>query len=332
MRSKSMTPWIVAVMVVLLSCTTLWSGLAGGQEKPYPNKPIEVIVPFAAGGPTDIWTRIVINALSKELGVPISIQYKPGAGSMIGSAYVAKQKPDGYVLLAASVSFISAPFLEKEAPPYDVLKDFTPVATCIIAPNVLLSHTSSDLTSFDTMVKMAKQNPGKLTCSTPGVGTTAHLVLDVFKMHGIDVIAVPAKGGGPAATSLLGKHVDLAIVMYNAAVPHVKSGAFRILAATDKMVQEPAVPTFPEKGFPEAAGLGSWQGFFGPAHLPRPIQDQFAAATRKVIQTPSVKKALEDAGYTLYYKNPDELREKVASDYKDLEKIVKAAGLGKYAK
>lgn len=332
MRSRSMTPWIVAAMVGLLSCTTLWSGIAGGQEKPYPNKPIEVIVPFAAGGPTDIWTRIVINALSKELGVPISIQYKPGAGSMIGSAYVAKQKPDGYVLLAASVSFISAPFLEKESPPYDVLKDFTPIATCIIAPNVLVSHTSSDLTSFDTMVKMAKQNPGKLTCSTPGVGTTAHLNLDVFKMHGIDVIAVPAKGGGPAATSLLGKHVDLAIVMYNAAVPHVKSGAFRILASTDKMAQEPEVPTFPEKGFPEAAGLGSWQGFFGPSNLPRPIQDQFAAAAKKVVQTPSVKKALEDAGYTIYYKNPDELREKVASDYKDLEKIVKAAGIGKYAK
>jgi tripartite-type tricarboxylate transporter receptor subunit TctC len=322
---------VVGVMVIILSCITLWD-TANGQEKKYPSKPIEVIIPFAAGGPTDIWTRIVTNALTKELGVPISIQYKPGAGSMIGSAYVATQKPDGYVLLAASVSFISAPFLEKESPPYDVLKDFTPIATCIIAPNVLVSHTSSDLTSLEAVLQLAKKDPGKLTCATPGVGTTAHLVLDVFKMHGVDVIAVPAKGGGPAATSLLGKHVDLAICMYNAAVPHVKSGAFRILAATDKMAQEPEVSTFPEKGFPEAAGLGSWQGFVGPSNLPKPIQEQFAAATRKVIQIPSVKKALEDAGYTLYYKNPEELREKIAYDYKELEKIVKAAGIGKYSK
>ena len=332
MKSSKFRSSVMGAMVVILACCALWSTVADAQESKYPNKPIEVIVPFAAGGPTDIWTRIVINDLTKELGVPISIQYKPGAGSMTGSYYVAKQKPDGYVLLAASVSFISAPFLEKESPPYDVLKDFTPIATCIIAPNVLVSHTSSDLTSLDVVVKLAKESPGKLTCATPGMGTTAHLVLDVFKMHGVDITAVPTKGGNPAATSLLGKHVDLAICMYNAAVPHIKSGAFRVLAASDKMAQEPEARTFPEKGFPEAAGLGSWQGFFGPSNLPRPIQDQFAAATRKVIQIPSVKKALENAGFTLYYMGPDELRQKMASDYRDLEKIVKAAGIGKYSK
>jgi tripartite-type tricarboxylate transporter receptor subunit TctC len=221
---------------------------------------------------------------------------------------------------------------EKESPPYDVIKDFTPIVSCIIAPNVLLSHTSSDLTSFEAVVKIGKENPGKLTCSTAGVGTTAHLVLDVFRMHGVDITAVPAKGGNPAATSLLGKHVDLATIMYNAAVPHVKSGAFRILAATDKMAQEPEVPTYPEKGFPEAAGLGSWQGFLGPSNLPKSIQEQIDAATRKVLADPSVKKSLEAAGYTIYYKSPEELRQKIASDYRDLDKIVKAAGIGKYAK
>lgn len=331
MESKKYQILVVGVMVIILSCITLWD-IANGQEKKYPSKPIEVIIPFAAGGPTDIWTRIVVNGLTKELGVPISIQYKAGGGGMIGASYVATQKPDGYVLLAASVSFISAPFFEKESPPYDVLKDFTPIAACIIAPNVLLSHTSSNLTSLEAVVNLAKKDPGKLNCATAGFGTTAHLVIDVFRMHGVDITAVPAKGGGPASTSLLGKHVDLATVMYNAAVPHIRSGAFRILAATDKIAQEPEVPTYLEKGFPEAAGLGSWQGFIGPSNLPKPIQEQFATATRKVIEVPSVKKALEDAGYTLYYKNPEELREKIAYDYKELEKIVKAAGIGKYSK
>ena len=332
MKSCRLRSSVLWAMVVILASCVIWSEVSNAQESKYPSKPIEVIIPFNPGGPTDIWTRIVGNGLTKELGVPISVQYKAGGGGMIGASYVATQKPDGYVLLAASVSYISAPLFEKGTPPYDVIKDFTPIVSCIVAPNVLLSNTSSDLTSFDVVVKTAKENPGKLTCATAGVGTTAHLVLDVFRMYGVDITAVPAKGGNPAATSLLGKHVDLATIMYNASVPHVKSGALRILAATDKMAQEPEVPTYPEKGFPEAGGLGSWQGFLGPANLPKSIQEQVATATRKVLADPEVKKPLEAAGFTLYYKGPEELRQKIASDYRDLDKVIKAAGVGKYAK
>jgi len=323
---------VVGVMVIILSCFS-WSGKANGQEKKYPSKPIDVIIHFAAGGPTDIWTRIVANDLSNELGASLSIQYKPGAGGMIGASYVATQKPDGYTLLSGSFSsLVSAPFLEKEAAPYDVLKDFTPIAAYVVAPNVLLSHTSSNLTSLEAVVKLAKEKPGQLTCASAGVGTTAHLVIEVFRMYGVNLTHVPAKGGGPAATTLLGKHVDLASIMYNAAVPHIKSGAFRILAATDKMAQEPGVATLKEKGFPECEGLGSFQGFLGPPNLPKPIQDQLANSIRKVSQIPSVKKGLEDAGFTVVYLGPDELKKMMADDYRNIEKIAKAAGLGKYAK
>ncbi len=332
MESMRLRNVLIGGVVAVLTCCALWSTVANAQESKYPNKPIEVIIPFTAGGPTDIWVRIVANDLTKELGVPVTIQYKPGAGGMTGASYVATQKPDGYVLLAASVSYISAPFLEAGTPPYDVVKDFTPIAGCIVAPTVLISHTSTDLTSLDAVVKLAKKDPKKLNCSTAGLGTTAHLVLDVFRMHGVDITAVPAKGGGPATTMLLGKHVDLGTVMYNAAVPHVKSGALRILATTDKIAQEPAVPTYSEKGFPEAAALGSWQGFIGPANLPKSIPEHLATATRKVLQMPSVKKSLEDAGFTLFYKSPDELKKKIVGDYENLEKIVKAAGIGKYSK
>jgi tripartite-type tricarboxylate transporter receptor subunit TctC len=333
MESKKFKILVIGVMVIILSCFTLWSGKTDGQERKYPNKPIELIIPMAAGGPTDIWTRIVVNELTKELGVPITIQYKPGAGGMIGASYIAAQKPDGYTLLSGTISsLVSAPFFEKEAPPYDVLKDFAPIIACVVAPNVFLSHTSSNLTSLNVVVKLAKEKPGELNSSTAGLGTTAHLVIEVLKMHGVTITPIPAKGGAPAVTSLLGKHVDLASVMYNAAVPHIKSGALRILAATDKVAQEPGVPTFKEQGFPECEGLGSWQGFLGPANLPKPIQDQIANATRKVIQMASVKKALEDAGFTVVYLGPDELKKKIADDYKSIEKIVKAAGLGKYSK
>jgi tripartite-type tricarboxylate transporter receptor subunit TctC len=328
-RAKSV---MLIVVVVTLFFFAFWNGPASGQEKKYPTKPIEMIIPMAPGGPTDVWTRIVVSELTKELGTSIQIQYKPGAGGIIGASFVSSQKPDGYVLLAGTISsLVSAPFFEKEAA-YDVHKDFAPIAACVVAPNVLLSHTSTNLTSLDVVLKLAREKPGTLTSSTAGVGTTAHLVIEVLKMYGVVITPVPAKGGAPAATSLLGKHVDLASVMYNAGAPYVKSGDMRILAATDKIGQEPGVPTYKEKGFPECAGLGSWQGFLGPANLPRPIVEQVSNATRKVIQMPSVKKALEDAGFTVEHIGPDDLKQKIAADYVSIDKIVKAAGLGKYAK
>jgi tripartite-type tricarboxylate transporter receptor subunit TctC len=333
MESKKFKMLVVGVMVIILSCITLWSGKADGQERKYPNKPIEVIVTYPPGGPVDIGTRILVNDLSKELGVPISIQYKPGAGGMIGASYVATSKPDGYTLVSNTYSsLISAPFLEKETAAYDPLKDFTPIVAYGVGANVLANHSSSNITSFDALVKFAKEKPGELTCSTPGAGTTAHFILEVLKMYGVNIIPVPTKGGGPSATSVLGKHTDLGVFLYSAGIPHVKSGALRLLAATNKIGQEPGIPTLKEKGFPECEVLGAWLSLLGPANLPKPIQDHLASATRKVIQMPSVKKALEDAGYTVGYKGPDELNKIFPEEYKTIEKIVKAAGVGKYAK
>jgi tripartite-type tricarboxylate transporter receptor subunit TctC len=327
-RSKA----AIAAILIVMTCVVLWSGGVLAQDK-YPSKPIQVIVNYPPGGPVDIPARILIGDLAKELGVSVTIEYKPGAGGMIGGAYVATSKPDGYTLLFTSISsIISAPFLEKETPAYDPLKDFTQIASTVVIPNVLTTHTSSPLTSLEAVIKAAKEKPASLTCSTPGAGTTAHLVLDVLRMHGIDIIAVPTKGGAPAATSVLGKHTDLGIHLYSAAIPHVKSGAMRLLATTDNMAQEPKVPTFKEKGFQEASVLGSLMGLLGPRNLPKPIQDQLASATRKVIQIATVKKASEDAGYTVDYRGADELTKKYMDDYHAIEKVAKAAGLGKYGK
>ncbi len=329
---KKRTVLFLGLVVAFLFCVSLWGGDANSQERKYPNKPIEVIINFAAGGPTDVWTRIVAPELQKELGTTLSIQYKPGAGGAIGATYVAAQKPDGYNLLSCSVSsLVSEPFMAKDAP-YNVLKDFTPIASCIVVPNLLVGHTASNLTSFDAVLSRAKEKPGALTCASPGTGTTAQLVIEVLKMHGISITDVPSKGAAPAVTSLLGQHVDLATIMYSAALPHVKAGAFRVLATTDKIPAWPSIPSYREKGFAEAESLGSLQGFFGPSNLPKSIQDQLANAVQKTLQVPSVKKALEDAGFTVIYLGPDALGKKVADDYASIDKIVKAAKIGKYGK
>jgi tripartite-type tricarboxylate transporter receptor subunit TctC len=271
-----------------------------------------------------------VNELQKELGVTISIQYKPGAGGMIGASFVATQKPDGYTLISHTYSsLISATFLEKKSP-YDPLKDFTPIVAYGVSPNILANHISSNLTSLDDVIKYAKEKPGALNCASPGIGTTAALILEVFKMYGINITHVPAKGGGPAATNLLGKHVDLGVMLYPAAIPHVKSGAFRLLATTDKIFKD--VPTFTEKGFPECRSLGAGLSILAPSNLPKDIQDIIANSVKKVVQIPSVKKALEDAGYFVEYRGPDEFNKIFIEDYHTLEKIVKAAGLGKFSK
>jgi len=147
----------------------------------------------------------------------------------------------------------------------------------------------------------------------------------------VDITAVPAKGGNPAATSLLGKHVDLATIMYNAAVPHVKSGALRILAATDKMAQEPEVPTYPEKG---SRRQQAWllAGFSRAFQSSQIYSRTSCHRHSEGACGPRGKETLEAAGFTIYYKSPEELRLKIASDYRDLDKVIKAAGVGKYAK
>jgi len=322
---------VIGVTTIIMACTMLWSGAVFGQETKYPSKPIEVIVPFSAGGPTDVWTRIAADELSKDLGVPISIIYKSGAGGVNGAVYLASQKPDGYALLAGSVSsIVSAPFFGKE-PPYDVFKDFTPISACVNIPNGLMVHSSSEFASFDEFVKFAKENPGKLTCVSPGVGTTAHLAIEVLRMYGIDLTHVPVKGGGPAATTLLGKHVDSGSYLYSAALPYIKSGDMKMLVSTDKIEERPEVPTYRQKGYPEAQGLGSWQGFFGPGNLPNPIRDQLAESVKKVILMPSIVNTLKKAGFGVEYMGADELVKKIANDYDSIGKVVKAAGLGKYA-
>jgi tripartite-type tricarboxylate transporter receptor subunit TctC len=333
MKLRQFKTLTVGLMVLVLLGIVSLGNTVYAQEKKYPAKPIEVVVNYPPGGPVDLPARIITTELAKELGVPITLQYKAGAGGMIGGAYIATSKPDGYTLLFTSISsIISAPFLETETPAYDTLKGFSPIVATVVIPNVLTTNTSTALTSFEAVIKTAKEQPGKLTCATPGAGTTAHLVLDVLRMHGINIVAVPTKGGAPAATSSLGKHTDLGIHLYSAAIPHVKSGGVRMLVTTDKMAQEPKIPTFKEKGCPEASILGSLMGFLGPANLPKPIQEQINSATKKVIQMPSVKKALEDAGYTIEYMGSDELTKKYADDYRSIERIAKAAGLGKFSK
>ncbi len=316
-------------MVFALVHTLSLAQMAIAQRKEYPEKQIEIIVSHTPGGPIDIGTRIIAEELKKELKVPIMIDYKTGAGGGIAISHVINAKPDGYTLLStASAPLIGPPSMEKN-PPYDPVKDLIPIANYVISPTVLTTNSSSKLTSFDVMVKFAKENPGKLNCGTPGVGTTGHFLLEYLKIHGVDITHIPYKGATPLLTSILGNHVDLAVTAYPPVLPHLKSGQLRLLAALHKLKQEPEIPTIAEKGFPETTAFGYWQGFFAPPNLPNPTLDRLSAAFEKVIQLPSVVQALEKAGFIPTYKGPEALRKQIVEEYSIIKEIAKAANLVK---
>ena len=319
----------LGALALISSYIILCNEPGDAQEKRYPGKPIQVVIPFPAGGPTDQAARIIVNELTKELGVTISVEYKAGAGGVIGASYVATSKPDGYTLLCTAAGpIIGSPVMDKECT-YDPFKDFTPMAYFGISPNILAGHTSSKLVTFEDVVKSAKEKPGGLTCATSGVGTTSHFMLEVMKMYGVEITHVPAKGAAPSLTNVLGKHVDFVILLYPPLLPHVKSGDLRLLIATNKITQEPHVPTMALKGFPEGESLGAWNGFFAPSNLPKPVFDQLNSSLRKVIQAPSVITALEKAGFTAEYYGPEDFKKRIERDYRVMEKIAKTVGLAK---
>ena len=321
MRSRNVSIIFVVLAVVLVLNVILWNGKAEAQEKPYPSKPITFIVTSAPGGPADVGTRIVLPELQKELGVALNVEYKTGAGGMIGTSYVSTAKPDGYTILSGMHGpFTTGPGMEKK-PPYDPVRDFTPLGAYVLSPNVLAACTPSVLTSFEAMVKISKEKPGVLNCATSGIGTSAHFTIELMKNRGVTLTQIPTKGAAPAITELLGKHVDLALIMYQPLIPHIKSGEVKILIATDRISQDPTIPTFMEKGFPEVAYLSGWQAFFGPRDLPKPVQERLTASIRKVVQTPSVVSALEKAMFTVQYWGPDELRNRITEGYGTARKL-----------
>ena len=324
MYSRNFQRILYEAMAILFFATV--AGYATAQVKEYPEKQIEIIIGFSPGGPIDVSTRILAEELKKELKVPIILGYKPGSGGAVANLSVIHSKPDGYTLLSQfDSSFINLPAMEK-TPTYDPINDLTPIAICAINPSFLTANSSSKLTSFDVMVNFAKENPGKLNCSTSGIATSGHLTLELFKNYGIRITHIPCKGAAPAVIELLGNHVDLAGTALPPIAPHIRSGQLRPLVVTTKLKQLPEVPTWAEVGFPEFMIFGSRLEFLAPANLPKPILTRLSAAFEKVMQLPSVVEAMEKASFIPTYMGPEESREMVIKQYKTIKELAKTAG------
>ena len=300
---------------------------AVGQN--YPNKPIRLIVPYAAGGGTDISARVIAQHLTESMGQPVVIDNRPGAGTMLGTALVAKAPPDGYTLVYGSVTHTIAPALYKDKTPYDPLKDFTPISQIAIFPFLLLANQSSKITTVNELIAQAKARPGKLNYASVGNGTGTNLSGEMIKLiTSIDMVHVPYNGSGPALNALLAANVDVAITDTPPAIPHIRNGTLRALAVTTpkRAPSLPDVPTLSEAGVP-GFEFTSWWGVFGPAGMAPPVVQRLHEEFAKALRHPDVKTRLAAFSAEPVGNSPAEFSEIVRSEIAKFDKIVKAANI-----
>lgn len=304
----------------------------GGQGQAsdnWPSKPITYVVPFAAGGTTDVLGRLIGQRLSQLLGQSVVVENRAGAGGNIGSDYVAKAAPDGYTLVGGTISSHAINVSLYPKMPYDPVKHFQPVALIGTLPNVLVVNADSPWKSVDDVIAAARARPAAISYGSSGNGTSQHLAGELFaSTSGVKLLHVPYKGSGPAVQALLGKQVDLLFENSVAAMPMIQSGKFRALATTGgrRSAQLPDVPTMAESGL-KGYEIVSWQAIFAPAGTPMPIVNRLAADIGKIIQEPEMRNRLMGLGIEPSGAGPAELSAFQKAEVAKWANLVKTANI-----
>src|SRR3954463_6986963 len=312
-----------------LFATVLLCAVALAHAQTYPAKPIHPVVPFPPGGGNDTVARAIAQQVGPDLGQPVVIDNRPGAGGSVGAELAAKAPPDGYTLFLAGVgSHAVNPNVHAKLP-YDPVKDFAPITLIASAPSVLVVNSSVPASTIAEFTAYARANPGKLNYASNGAGSAAQLAAAMFEsMTGVKMVHVPYKGIAPAMTDLLGGEVQLMFGTIVALVPHIQSGKLRALAVTStkRSALIPQVPTLRESGLPEYEA-GSWYGIEAPAGTPHPIIEQLNALIVKALKQPDVAKRLAAEGAEVIGSTPEEFGAHIKSELARVEKVVRAAGI-----
>jgi tripartite-type tricarboxylate transporter receptor subunit TctC len=296
----------------------------------YPSRNITAIIPFAAGNANDVTARIVFEQLQKQLGQPIVIESKPGAGGTIGVGQAAKATPDGYTVLFHSATF-SASYVTHKWLPYETLGDFTAVSAVGISPSVLVASPSKGYKTAADLVTAAKANPGKLDFASAGIGAASHLAAAKFNIAaGINAQHIPFKGPVEAMAELMAGRIDYYFLPLAAAIAQIKGGTVTALAvSSDKRApQLPDVPTTAEIGYP-AAAYAFWNGLFVPAKTPPDVVAKLYQETQKAIADPTVKERLAKVGVEPLVMSQPEFQKYFEADVKSTDELAKKAGIEK---
>ncbi len=309
----------LALAAVLLSPVAM-------AQQAYPSKSIRLIVPFGAGGPTDVIARLVGEKLSQKWGQQIVIENVTGAGGNTGAGAVAKSAPDGYTIMAVSTGFIVNPSLYSKVP-YDLKTSFTPITLFAVTPNIVSVHPSVAAKTMKELIDLIKANPGKFSYAQPGNGSTPHLAAELLKLqYGLDLATVSHPSAAAAITTTLGGHTQVAVTVLPAAQPSIQAGNLRGLAvmATKRVPGLPDVPTTGEAGIPDQVS-DTLTGFVAPAGTPKEIVDKWHSELAAMVAEPTVRKQLEDMGFGPIASSPAEFAARIETESAKWGKVIRDA-------
>lgn len=296
-----------------------------GAQPAWPARPISLVVPFPAGGTTDVLARALADKLSQSLGQPVVVESKPGAGATLGADYVAKAKPDGYTLLMGAVHHTIATSVYKKLP-YDFQKDLAPITLVAMVPNVLVVNAAlTPAKNVAELVALAKAAPEKLAYGSNGNGTAQHLIGTQFQAStGTTLLHVPYKGSGPLTTDLLGGQVAMSFDTITPVLQHIKGGKLRPLAVTTAKRSSvlPDVPTLQEAGLKDF-DIGTWFGVLVPAATPKDVVARLSAEMAKIVASPDFAQRMEAIGAEPIGGTPDQMAKRIDDETVKFAKLVK---------
>ena len=314
------------ILAALVALTALASGLAHAQPA-YPNRPVKIVVPFAAGGPADIYARAIGEKLQAALGQPFVVENRPGGGAVVGTDLVAKSAPDGYTLLMMSNTHTVNESLLREKP-YQLLRDLVPVAPVNYSDLLMVVHPSVPANTLAEFIALAKSKPGGLNYASSGPGTPYHMAGELFKaMAGVDIVHVPYKGSSGARTDILGGQVQMMFDAITTMAPHVQAGKLKALGTSGKSRSTvlPSTPTVSEAGVPGYDAV-IWLGIMAPAGTPRPIVDRLNAEITRATGAGEMKDAWAKQGAVAMSMTPDEFAQFMREDIEKWARIVRISG------
>jgi tripartite-type tricarboxylate transporter receptor subunit TctC len=311
-------------LTTLSSLALLGAGSALAQaQTAYPSQPIKFVVPYPAGGATDVLARMVAQKMQESWQQTVVVENKPGAGGTIGNNLVAKAPADGYTVLFGIVALVQQMTLMKL--PYDPLKDFAPISRVAVTPAVFAANTSLPVNNLAELIKLVKANPGKYSFGTYGPGTSAHLQGELLNLQtGMDLLHIPYQGAAPLVTAMLGGQLSTSFMDAGSSRQHIPK--FKVLGVTgsERLSWLPNVPTFKEQGLNSFEPMG-WLGLLLPAATPKPVVDKFSAETQRILKLPDVREKIEAMGLIPGGETSDSFAKVMKSDADIYARIIRDA-------
>ncbi|WP_420542715.1 tripartite tricarboxylate transporter substrate binding protein BugE [Sphaerotilus sulfidivorans] len=319
-RRRHLTLPLIAAMATVVNCGIL----APAWAQDFPSKPVRLIVPFAAGGTTDIIARLLSTGMGAALGQSVIVDNKGGAGGALGTQELVRQPADGHTLGMATVSTTaSGPAINKKVG-YDPLTDFTPIINIAATPNVIAVHPSFPAKDYRTFLQVLKSNPGKYSFASSGNASIVHMQMELYKsLTGTFITHIPYRGSGPALNDTVAGQVPIVFDNLPSALPFIKSGQLVaiVIAAPKRLPQLPDIPTFKEVGL-EPVNRMAYYGIVGPKGLPKTVVDKVAAAVRKTAELPDVRKRIEETGSQLILNTPTEFAAQIRAELDVYRRVV----------